>query len=156
MTNNHWTSENLADFVYWITSDFVSQIELRMEEKGINKTEFANLISRSASQVSQVLNNPGNLELESVVRFARGLGMKVSLVAYDDSDPANDQGPIHSSVFSQCWERLNQPRNQDDLDDIKAWVVHTTAQTETTKTKSNMFVKVEKLAKTDNIGKIYA
>jgi len=107
----HWTSDSTKDFVFQISSDFIGQIETRLEESGEDYIELANRIGVSPSRVSQVLNNPGNMTLESTVRYARALGMKIALVAYDDGDPTNDKGPINAQVFTQCWERLGSPED---------------------------------------------
>jgi len=133
MTPNHWTEQSLGDFAYWIGSDFTAQIETRLETEDIGKSEFAKLLNLSPSRVSQVLNDPGNLTLGNVVKYARALGMKVALVAYDDADPNNEKGPINAEVFTKCWERLGQPKDFSDLSDIKTWIMHSTVPTGETK-----------------------
>src|SRR5580704_13784124 len=104
--NQHWTQSSLGDFAYWVSSDFTAQIEARLEVKGISKNTLADRVGVSQSRVSQVLNDPGNLTLGNVVKYVRAVGMKVALVAYDDSDPSNDKGPINAEVFTKCWERM--------------------------------------------------
>ena len=37
------------------------------------------------------------------------LGVKVSVVAYDDADPNNNNGPINSEIFAQCWQNCGKP-----------------------------------------------
>jgi hypothetical protein len=46
-----------------------------------------------------------------VFDFARALGMKVSIVAYDDGDSENKNGPIIPDVFVKCWEKCNRPQD---------------------------------------------
>jgi hypothetical protein len=46
-----------------------------------------------------------------MAKYARALGMKVSIVAYDDHDPENKKGPINSEIFKMCWEQLGKPRD---------------------------------------------
>jgi len=62
-------------------------------------------------RISQVLNNPGNLTLRKVVEYARALGMKVSIVAYEDGDPDNVSGPINSEIFNMCWKKAGCPND---------------------------------------------
>jgi hypothetical protein len=107
----HWTHQSTADFVYNISSDFVAQLETKMEEEDISRGALANRLSKTSGRVSQVFNNPGNLSLRVIVDYARALGMKVSLVAYDDGDSKNENGPINPDVFVKCWEKCNQPQD---------------------------------------------
>ena len=48
------------------------------------------------------------------------LGMKASIVAYEDGDPENKRGPINSTVFQICWERCGKPRDLWDLQHMHA------------------------------------
>lgn len=110
----HWTNASTTDFVYSIAADFVLQLEKKMEG-GISQAEIAKCIGVSEGRVSQVLNNPGNLTLRNTVIYARALGMKVALVAYDDGDPSNEKGPINSAIFEGCWKMAGMPRDFFDL-----------------------------------------
>lgn len=105
----HWTSNSLKEFAFWIASDFTAQIESAMETNSIDNRELANTLELSTSRVSQVLNNPGNLTLGNAVKFARGTGHKVALVLYNDGDPGNERGPISAAIFEECWRRLGRP-----------------------------------------------
>lgn len=107
--SGHWTSRSTRDFVYRISSDFALQIENKMDEKRISQSALAKKLGVSDSRVSQVLRNPGNLTLKKMVEYARSLGLKVSIVAYDDSDADNKNGPINSQIFNLCWERTGRP-----------------------------------------------
>ena len=105
----HWTERSVNDFLYRIGADFVRQIEKVMEETGTTNVELAEKLGVSASRVSQVLNNPGNLTLRAVIRFARAFGHKVSVVTYDDGDPQNETGPVRAEIFASCWESAGRP-----------------------------------------------
>lgn len=107
----HWTNESVEAFTFRIAADFVAQLEMRMEAEGTKQQEFAERLGVSEGRVSQVLNNPGNMKLGSMVDYARALGLKISIVAYDDGDPGNHNGPINSQVFTECWERLGAPQD---------------------------------------------
>ena len=108
----HWTQESTNAFVFRISSDFVAQLEKKIEEQEIKRTQLAEALRVTVGRVSQVLNNPGNLTIRKVVEYSRALGMKVAVIAYEDGDPENNRGPINSEVFSKCWQRLGRP---DDL-----------------------------------------
>lgn len=105
----HWTQYSMADFIHSISSNFVAQIETKIEVEGISQNEIASRMNKTSGRVSQVLNNPGNLSIRVMVELARSLGMKVSIIAYDDKDPNNDRGPINPDVFVKSWEKLNCP-----------------------------------------------
>jgi predicted XRE-type DNA-binding protein len=107
----HWTQRSVGDFVYRVASDFVVQLEKKLEKDKISHKELADVLHVSPGRVSQVLNNPGNLTLKNTVVYARALRMKVAVVAYEDGDPENNKGPIASEIFSSCWKRLGGPRN---------------------------------------------
>jgi transcriptional regulator with XRE-family HTH domain len=111
----HWTSRSVADFVYRVASDFIIQLEKRLEVKDISKAEMADRAGVSEGRLSQIFNNPGNLTLKSVVQYARALGLKVALVAYDDRDPENENGPINSEIFEACWQTAGRPHDFFEL-----------------------------------------
>ena len=111
MSGQHWTSRSTKDFVYRISSDFAFQIEHKMNEEPISQSELAKRIGVSDGRVSQVLRNPGNLTLKNMVEYARALGMKVAIVAYDDDDPTNKNGPINSRIFTACWKKVGKPND---------------------------------------------
>lgn len=108
-TIRHWTENSVKDFLYRIAADFVSQLEERMQTIPLTKAGLADKLQVTKGRVSQILNNPGNLTLEKVIQYARAVGMKVAIVAYDDNDPDNERGPINSDIFRICWERQNKP-----------------------------------------------
>jgi len=106
----HWTEGDVESFMYRIGSDFVRQLQQRMESgPGISQAELAGRLNVSEGRVSQILNNPGNLTLRKIVEYSRILGLKVSVVAYDDRDPTNKNGPINSEIFAACWEESGRP-----------------------------------------------
>jgi transcriptional regulator with XRE-family HTH domain len=114
----HWTERSIASFVNRIAFDFVTQIQKRLEEQRTSKKEFARLIGVTPSRVSQVFNDPGNLQLANVVEYAKGAGLKVAIVAYDDGDPKNHNGPINSEIFEQCWKLQGGPTDFFDLANV--------------------------------------
>lgn len=105
----HWTANSIDDFVFRISSDFVAQLETKMEDVGEDYKSLAKTLDVTPGRVSQILNNPGNLTLKNTVKYARALGMKIAIVAYDDDDPTNNNGPVNSEVFSACWQKAGRP-----------------------------------------------
>lgn len=108
---NHWTTKSIADFIFRIGADFVAQIEAKLEAGPFKQKDIAHELSVSEGAISQTLNNPGNLKLQTIVGYARALGMKVSIILYDDHDPKNEYGPVHADVFKLCWENAGKPKN---------------------------------------------
>lgn len=108
---SHWTEKSIDDFVHRISFDFITQLIKRLESSPLSRGELANKLGVSKGRISQILNNPGNLTLRKAVEYARALGMKVSVMAYDDGDPDNVKGPISSEIFNICWENQSQPRD---------------------------------------------
>lgn len=119
MTKKHWTENSTEDYLYRIGADFVHQIEEMLKAKQWSHDRLAKELGVDKSRVSQVVNNPGNLSLRTIIRFARALGLKVSLVAYDDEDPKNTRGPIHSLVLRECWEKQGKPLDMHDVKPVR-------------------------------------
>ena len=111
----HWTAKSLKDYEYRIASDFVMQVEQTLEKHDVSQAELAEKLGVTEGRVSQIINNPGNLQLSTIVQWARVLSLKVAVVAYDDGDPENERGPVLSDVFRICWERCGRPADSWDL-----------------------------------------
>jgi predicted XRE-type DNA-binding protein len=108
----HHTSIDHNAFVERITFDFIGQLAQRLETSDMSQGELAHKLEVSDSDVSQVLNlNRTNLNLKTMVRYARALGMKIAVVAYDDGDPNNENGPVGSEIFNAAWEKQGKPRD---------------------------------------------
>ena len=107
----HYTSETDKSFVRRIVFDFFAQLENRLAVGEMKQSDLAKKLNISESAVSQVLNLDRSPNLETVVKYARALGMKVSLVAYDDNDPSNENGPVGPEIFSLSWVKLGMPRD---------------------------------------------
>ncbi len=104
----------------------MAQLETKMEEAGVSRSELALRLNKSSGRVSQVFNDPGNLSLRVIVEYAHALGMKAGLIAYDDGDPENANGPISPDVFVQCWRRANCPSDLFEAEDTNAWTTFAT------------------------------
>src|SRR5260370_31531942 len=103
---SHYTSENDKTFANRLTIDFVAQLEERLATANMTQADLAKKLRVNESTVSQVLNMyRSNWNLETFVKYARAVGMKVALVAYDDHDPTNQNGPVGPEIFSQSWQK---------------------------------------------------
>jgi transcriptional regulator with XRE-family HTH domain len=107
----HWTAESADAFAHKLALDFIAQIENRLQELELSQNELARRLGVSEGAVSQVLNNPQNLTLKTIAKYARALGIKTAIVAYNDCDPSNEKGLINPEVFSTCWQRAGNPRD---------------------------------------------
>lgn len=114
-TSEHWTASGNEAFAQRLAFDFIAQVEKRMAALSMSQSDLANQLQVSEGAVSKLLNNPQNLTLRTVAKYSRALGIKASIVAYNDSDPNNELGPISAEVFTTCWERAGRPRDHWDL-----------------------------------------
>lgn len=107
----HWTEASPQKFAYRVASDFVEQVRLAMKAKGWSQNKFAKKLGLTPGRVSQILNNPGNLTLETMALWARKLGGKMAVTYYEDGDSHNQRGPINGEVFRLCWVKAEKPIN---------------------------------------------
>src|ERR1043165_4815661 len=113
----HWTAENTKNFTHRIASDFIAQVETKMETGEISHAELAKRLRLTPGRISQLLNAV-TMNLGSAVKLTRALGMKVALVAYDDGDHDNNNGPVNSEIFYVSWKHIGAPQNFFELRDI--------------------------------------
>jgi transcriptional regulator with XRE-family HTH domain len=123
----HWTTTSVKDYIYRIASDFVEQLDSKLEAKKLSRDALASKLNLSKGRVSQIFNNPGNFTLNMLVKCARALELKVAIVAYDDNDPENRHGPIDSEIFRICWENAGKPTDYFALESIKPRITASTA-----------------------------
>jgi transcriptional regulator with XRE-family HTH domain len=116
----HWTAKSVKDYIFRIAADFIAQLESKMDSLPISQDELAKRLGVTKGRVSQLINHPGNISLAKMIEYAKALGMKVSIVAYEDNDPENKKGPIDSEIFRICWEQLGRPRDFWDAQGIVA------------------------------------
>jgi transcriptional regulator with XRE-family HTH domain len=135
----HWTESSLSDFIYRIGSDFISQIEMKLEEGSLTQKSLAIQLKVSEGSVSQVLKSPGNLQLDTMVKYARACGMKMSVLLYDDGDKENKRGPIHPDIFRMCWEFSGRPSDFFALPARQLAAFAVTGETAMTAEEDGMF-----------------
>ncbi len=107
----HWTAQSVKDYLFRIAADFIAQLESKMDSLPISQDELAKKLGVKREHVSRLINHPGNTSLTTMIKSARALGMKVSVVAYEDNDPKNTKGPIDSEIFRICWEKCGKPHD---------------------------------------------
>lgn len=110
MSDKHWTAGSVADFRYSVIADYLDQVCEHIDGVGISQRELAGRLGVSESFVSQVVNGIPNMTVGTMVEWARVLGLKLSVVLYDDGDTGNASGPILSDVFRECWVKCGKPR----------------------------------------------
>jgi transcriptional regulator with XRE-family HTH domain len=115
----HWTQRTIRDYLFRIAADFIAQLEKKMEAENMSQDELAKKLKITKGRVSQVLNHPGNISLAIVAKYARALGMKMSIIAYEDGDPENIRGPINSEIFKICWEACGKPHDFWELQETE-------------------------------------
>jgi transcriptional regulator with XRE-family HTH domain len=113
--NQHWTERDTRNFLSRLTFNFVAQLDSKMKSSSMTQAELATKLGVTEGRVSQVLNNESNPTLETIVKYARAMGLKASIVAYEDDDPENYKGLVNAEVFLTCWERQGKPMNFFDL-----------------------------------------
>ena len=121
----HWTERSIDDYLYRIAADFAAQLEKKIQSEPLSKTKLAQKLGVSKGRVSQILNNPGNLTLKMIIKCARALGLKVSIIAYDDNDQKNERGPINSEIFRICWENSGKPVNFFSIEKAQCTAIST-------------------------------
>ena len=105
---SHWT-DNDESFKYFLAADFITQFEAIAESSGINQAEVASRIGVTPGRISQIINNPGNLTIETMVSLSRAVGAKSAFIVYSDNDPTNKYGPLSGSIFTECWKLAGSP-----------------------------------------------
>ena len=116
----HWTARSVKDYLFRIVTDFAVQLGEKMKSLDISRDELAKKLGVTKGRISQLLNHPGNISIGKMIKYASALGMKVSIVAYEDDDPENKKGPIDSEIFRSCWEQLGKPRDFWAMQEIEA------------------------------------
>lgn len=109
---------------------FIAQIEKKLESSPMTQKQLARKLGISEGAVSKFLNNPQNVTLKTAAKYARALGFKLAMVAYEDDDPANEKGLVSSEIFAACWERSGKPRD--------IWSLQATATTSSPATITTM------------------
>lgn len=109
-TTRHWTERSVEDFAYGVASDYFDLIRDEMDKQGCSKAKLARMAKLSKGRITQIFQNPGNIEMITITKIARALKLKLALFPYrDSSDPRNERGPINSEVFRLCWEQADSP-----------------------------------------------
>ena len=113
-----WPS-NLELYRSTITFDFMMALCEKMKENNVSQKQLAEKLGKTEGFISQKLNDPGNLTFETMFSFAKALGLKISIVPYDDQDPAFEKMPIYSGMFAGLWEAMGRPRVIEEMNEIR-------------------------------------
>src|ERR1041385_3136704 len=94
-----WGIRNVEDYLFQVSSQFVTQLIEIMESEGISRSQLAKRLGVTKGRVSPILNRPGNQKLKNSVGYADLLNRKVAIVVYDDGDRRHKKVPIPPQVF---------------------------------------------------------
>jgi len=106
---------NRHDFPFFVANNFLIQIENRLSELGWSQSMLREKMEMPVGSISHIFRNPECLTFDIMIRLARTVGLKLCVVAYDDSDP--EKGPVNPEIFRMCWEKLNRPTAHWQLED---------------------------------------
>jgi transcriptional regulator with XRE-family HTH domain len=101
----NWTESDIGNFLYYVGADFVDQLQASFDTLGITQRSFAQKLNVSEGRISQVFNDPGNLTLDTMIKWGRAAGLKTGVILYNDGDVKNVRGPLSGSIFIECWKR---------------------------------------------------
>jgi transcriptional regulator with XRE-family HTH domain len=101
-------------FANHVLFDFIDTLDSRLEELGLSRREFASKLGVTEGRISQVFNNPANFTMRKMVEWSRILGLKVSLVSFEDKDDPSG-APVFSTSFKRSWEILGRPKFEEEL-----------------------------------------
>lgn len=105
-----YNKKNVADMKAAMLVDFADAIWLQLEKRGMKKEVLADILGINPEQVSRMLHNPLKLSVYNIAKLAVALGLKVTLLTYEDDDPDHLAGAIHPEVFRTSWEQAGKPR----------------------------------------------
>ncbi len=115
----HWTERSTKDFLYSVASDFVEQIQRRMKTLDMKPAQLARESKVSKGRISQIFKDPSNISLETMIKCARALGLKLLVSAYEDvDDPNNERGPLNGEIVNILWERAGRPFDMWDIREL--------------------------------------
>jgi len=110
-----WTESSIKNFRYYVASDFIDQLQSSFEQLDIKQRNFAEKLGLTEGRVSQVFNDPGNLTLDTMIKWGRAAGLKTGIVLYNDSDTKNIRGPLTGSIFVECWKAAGSPLDLSNI-----------------------------------------
>jgi hypothetical protein len=102
MTDPHWT-QDLDGYVFMLLSDFVGQVQDKLEQLGRGPEYLAERMTLPVAVVTTMLERPQGMSFKTVVTMARALDLHVSLVGYDAASP------VSSEIFRRCWKAAGAP-----------------------------------------------
>jgi hypothetical protein len=101
----HWTARTTQDYKYCIVYNTVAQLDHFLMLKNGDYSEHF------------LVDDPGAVSLEEVIKLVRSHGLKLVMLAYDDGDPENKRGPVNSEIFVECWKRCGKPIDFFELEE---------------------------------------
>jgi len=104
--------DHIEVFAHIVSQDLVSQINRHVEASVHTRSQISEFMEVTKARVSQILNSPGNMTIRTMVRVVRVLGLKVTVLVYEDT---SIEGPLDPAVFLACWEKCGKPTDWSDV-----------------------------------------
>lgn len=92
-------------------------IEEKMERWQIRYTDMARILKISKSRMTAIKSDFTKLNLITLMKVVRSVGLKMEVVIYDDNDSRNELGFVEPGIFNICWSALGSPRSYDEVRD---------------------------------------
>jgi predicted XRE-type DNA-binding protein len=113
--------DDAGELLSSVVFNAVSQIQSLFEKSGMSQAELAEKLGVTEGRISQILNADRSMTLKQMVRVARVMGLKASVVIYDDGDHEGKHGPLHPSIFEACWVKCGSPVRMGQISSAMAF-----------------------------------
>ena len=81
MTGQHWTNRNVDAFAYAVASNFIAQLETKLDVENMEDKTLAMRAKVSPAYISQIFSSPGNMGVKTMAKLTNALDMKFAIVA---------------------------------------------------------------------------
>ena len=128
--------ETTAYKVESISLDIAVQVYQRMKAVGLNQTQLAEKLHVSKSYISQILKGKRNMTLESLVKLAEALEMRVEIAL--KSIPDNVDDAISPEILENDEFKIDLFPTYDDSDNVDSAVQHHKVKTSRISSRSHV------------------
>jgi transcriptional regulator with XRE-family HTH domain len=100
-----------------VSFDFILSLQVRMQEKGITVKDLADKVGLTEARVNQFFKSPRKMTLETMNDWALAVGLKLSVVVYDDGDLKHI--PVFGETFNHLWITHGKPYSFNECEAIR-------------------------------------